>query len=349
MGEVTVNREHSPVSWKASNDPAERGDSGAAHALMDYPSAAWRQMMAWIELVAPTELPVLLLGESGSGKEHVARALHALAPWAPGPFVALNCAALPESLIEGELFGAARGAYTGSERDRPGLFREAHGGTLFLDEVGEMPAAMQAKLLRVLERGTVRPLGGGGESAVDVRVVAATHIDLATRVAQGAFRADLYWRLAVVPVEIPALRLRLEDLGPLVAALLPRIARETGRGPLAVGADVWPELRAYAWPGNVRELHAVLARAALRAAGREIAAEHLDLPPAVPGREPEDDERLERRMIEAALDWARGSVTQAATRIGWTRQKLYRRMEALGLPRELQGRCSTSSESSTFQ
>jgi DNA-binding NtrC family response regulator len=297
-------------------------------------------MYDWVRRVADADLPVLVQGESGSGKEGVSQALHSLSGRQGGPFVAINCTALTETLLEAELFGASRGAYTGADRDRPGLFRQAHRGTLFLDEVGDMPPAMQAKLLRALELGRVRPVGGSREFDVDVRVVAATHRDLARRVAEGAFRADLYYRLAVLQVHVPPLRERLEDLPLLVAELAPRLARQVGRRSLRLGDDAWLALRAHSWPGNVRELHSVLARALLRSNGGTITARHLGpwtapAPSAGPVEAPVPaaDEPLENGMIAAALRASAGSVAGAARRIGWTRQKLYRRIKVLGIRR----------------
>jgi sigma-54-dependent transcriptional regulator len=279
---------------------------------------------------------VLLTGETGTGKEEIARAIHGASPRAAGPFVAVNCAAMPETLIESEMFGAVRGAYTGADADRPGLFRLAHGGTILLDEVGDMPPAMQAKLLRVLQDGRVRPVGGSTEFVVDVRIVAATHGDLPSLVAEGRFREDLYWRLATAEVRVPPLRDRREDISLLAEHLLSRLRADAGTG---VGATLDPPaleaLEACDWPGNVRQLQAVLARALLRSGGGTISLAHLDLPaPAeAPAGEPAAAAPLERRWIEEALRGARGSVAGAAARIGWSRQKLYRRMRALGVPR----------------
>jgi DNA-binding NtrC family response regulator len=299
--------------------------------------------------VASTDLPVLIGGESGAGKESVARDLHRLSRRQAGPYVAVNCAALAESLLEAELFGAVRGAYTGAERDRPGLFRRAAGGTLFLDEVGDMPGPMQAKLLRALEQGRVRPVGGAEEIPVDVRIVAATHHDLASHVARGRFRHDLYYRLAVLRIDVPPLRERLADLPALVADLAPRLLGQTGSRSLRLSAEAWAWLRAQPWPGNVRELHAVLARALLRSGGRrEI--DVADLEPLDPARAAEARSApapLEAQMIVQALEQSAGRLSEAASRIGWTRQKLHRRVRALGLGGLQRGR--TSSHSSTFQ
>jgi DNA-binding NtrC family response regulator len=301
-------------------------------------------MLDWVRRVARSDLPVLVCGETGAGKEGVARTVHRESRRRAGPFVAVNCTALSESLLDAELFGAVRGAYTGSERNRPGLFRQAQGGTLLLDEVGDMPPAMQAKLLRALQERRVRPVGGEEELEVDVRVVAATHHDLERDVRTGTFRSDLYYRLAVTVVRVPPLRERPEDLLLLVESLAPRLRAETGHESVRLSPRARRALQSHSWPGNVRELHSVLARALLRAGGGEIRPRHLGpLSASTDGNRV--DELLERRMIDLALRNAEGSITDAARRIGWTRQKLYRRMKALSLL----GRETTSSESSTFQ
>jgi DNA-binding NtrC family response regulator len=292
--------------------------------------------LAWARRVARSRLPVLLTGETGTGKEEIAREIHRRSPRAAGPFLAVNCAAVPETLLESEMFGAIRGAYTGAERDRPGLFRLAHGGTLLLDEIGDMPAAMQAKLLRVLQDGRIRPVGGSAEIAVDVRIVAATHRDLPSLVADGRFRQDLYWRLAVAEVRVPPLRERREDIPLLAEHLITRIGDDAGA---TAGASLDPSaleaLRAFDWPGNVRQLQAVLARALLRSGGGSLAVTDLDIDTgstaASAGAEPRV--HLERRWIEDALRDERGNVARAASCIGWSRQKLYRRMKALGVAR----------------
>jgi two-component system response regulator PilR (NtrC family) len=250
--------------------------------------------------------------------------------------LALNCAALPETLFEAELFGTVRGAYTGADRDRAGLFGMAHGGTLFLDEIGDMARPMQAKLLRTLEDRRIRPLGSASEIEVDVRVVAATHRDLGRLVDRGEFRADLLHRLAVLEVRVPPLRERIVDLRPLVAALAPSLARDTGLGLPRVEDDAWRTLESYSWPGNVRELRAVLARAMLRAGSSPVRAVHIaELRHGGAGGAGDGgpDASLERRMIADALREAGGVVRRAALDIGWSRQKLSRRIAALGIDR----------------
>jgi DNA-binding NtrC family response regulator len=297
-------------------------------------SAAFRAAVDDARRAAGSAVPVLLCGESGTGKELFARMIHRLRRPDPGPFVPVNCAAVPESLLEAELFGAVRGAYTGAGRGRAGLWTAAHGGTLFLDEIGEMPPTLQAKLLRVLQDGRVRPLGTPDETAVDVRVIAATHRDLKAAIGSRSFRADLYWRLAVGVVRIPPLRERPDDLVPLAEAILVRLSRRWGLPAGSLGPEAADRLSAHSWPGNVRELEAVLARGLLRAGGGTLRRRHLDFDPMAPAAEDGDSARsLEVRMVRAAMREAGGRLTPAAARIGWSRQKLYRRLRALGLDR----------------
>lgn len=296
-------------------------------------SPAFLSLLALTRRVAPWRLPVLLTGESGSGKEGIARTLHHEGPRADGPFVAVNCSAVPESLLESELFGSVRGSFTGAEHDRPGLFRLASGGTLFLDEVGDMPLMMQAKLLRVLQENSVRPVGGHAETAVDVRVVAATHRCLAELVQRGAFRHDLYYRLAVVELRVPPLRERREDIPLLVEHTLRRLERSTGIAPIRVGRCAMEALSLRPWPGNVRQLEATLAQALVRAHAAEILAGHLELNGEAPDESgPGRPAGLEKAMILAALSESGGNRSDAASLIGWSRPKLYRRLRALGIP-----------------
>jgi DNA-binding NtrC family response regulator len=310
--------------------PPPRPDASRTPATLVACSQAMEHMLAWIERVARTDLPVLIRGESGCGKEVVARTIHERSPRSGGPFIAVSCTELPESLIEAELFGSERGAYTGAERDRPGLFRSAEGGTLFLDEIGDMPLALQAKLLRALQERTVRPVGAAAEVAVDARLLTATHRDLARGLRAGTFREDLFYRLTVTEIAVPPLRERREDLPLLVADLGLRLAAETGVGRFEISAEALELLRGHRWPGNVRELRSVLARALLRTAGGPVLPEHLhELGPRPPGSECATN--LELQMIREALERAEGSLTGAARRIGWSRSKLYRRMRALAM------------------
>jgi len=315
-------------------------------------SPVWRDLVRSVRSAAGCRLPVLVRGESGSGKEGVARAIHAWGPQPRGPWVAVNCAALSESLLEAELFGAVRGAYTGCERDRPGLLRQADGGTLLLDEVGEMSAALQGKLLRFLDGGTFRAVGGTRETRCDVRVVAATHRDLLRSTEIGCFRSDLWWRLAVVRIDVPPLRRRPSDLPLIVETLAPRLESECSRAPLSLTDAAWARLAEHRWPGNVRELRGVLARALLEANSLPFDEHAIRFDPAV-GAGPASKQRLEERMIREALDATAGHIGRTAAQIGWSRQKLYRRMSALGIRpvqssrRDLES--TTSSASSTFQ
>ncbi|MBP7149035.1 MAG: sigma-54-dependent Fis family transcriptional regulator [Acidobacteria bacterium] len=276
--------------------------------------------------VARTTLPVLVLGETGAGKEVVARALHR-ASARGGPFVAENCAALPEGLLEAELFGVRRGAFTGAAIDRPGRIVDADHGTLLLDEVGDLPPATQVKLLRVLQEREVRALGARRATAVDLRVVSATHHDLPRRTRAGYFRADLFYRLAGAVVDVPPLRRRPADLPYLVAALLARAAREGLAPRVRLRPAGLVVLRQRTLLGNVRELDNALRRAAALSDGAWIEPEHL----ADPAPLADADANLEVLAIREALDRAGGIKTDAARRLGWTRQKLYRRIEALGL------------------
>ncbi len=281
--------------------------------------------------VAPVPLSVLILGETGAGKEVTARALHA-ASGRPGPFVAENCAALPESLLEAELFGVRRGAFTGATRDRPGRIASAGGGTLFLDEIGDVPPAIQAKLLRVLQEREIRPLGDDHAHPVDVRFVAATHRDLPALARKGAFRQDLYFRLAGVTVRLPPLRETPADLPFLVAALLARAERDAALPRRAVSLTALSLLTLLRLPGNVRELDNILRRALTLARGPTIDAGTLEA--CLPEMQV-DAENLEAHAILEALALAHGVKARAARHLGWTRQKLYRRIAALGLEERL--------------
>jgi two-component system response regulator HydG len=243
-------------------------------------SPAMRELAELIERVAATAVPVLVLGETGTGKTVVARAIHAQGSRASAPFVTVNCAALPENLLESELFGHVKGAFTGATTARAGLFAEADGGAIFLDEIGEMSPGLQAKLLHVLESNTVRPIGGTKEKVVDVRVMAATHRDLRARVAAGAFREDLLYRLEVVTIELPPLRHKRADLPDLVAHFLARERAKHPQSPVqSFAADAMEKLLDYAWPGNVRELEHLVERVVVL--GRSAQATVADLPPAL--------------------------------------------------------------------
>ncbi|MBF0426797.1 MAG: sigma 54-interacting transcriptional regulator, partial [Magnetococcales bacterium] len=236
---------------------------------------AFANVLRAARLIAPTEVTVLLLGASGTGKELLARALHAASPRCRGPFHAINCAALPETLAEAELFGHAKGAFTGADVQRPGWLRASHGGTLLLDEVGDLPLPMQAKLLRFLENGDIQPLGQQGVCRVDVRVIAATHVDLALLVQQRKFRQDLFFRLNVVPLELPPLSARRGDIEPLLATFMARHAARHQRPQPRISAAAVACLQRYDWPGNVRELKNLAERLVVLQGGGAVLPEHL--------------------------------------------------------------------------
>jgi transcriptional regulator with PAS, ATPase and Fis domain len=299
--------------------------------------------------VAATDSTVLLLGETGTGKEVLAQAIHAAGPRAARPFVAVNIAAVPESLLEAEFFGVAPGAYTGAApKGRDGKFKVAEGGTLFLDEIGDMPLALQAKLLRVLEEQEVEPLGSNRVEKVDVRIVAATSRDLGAMVADGLFRADLYYRLNVLAIRLPPLRERLADLEALAEVLMEDIVRRAGIGPRTLSADALEALARQSWPGNIRELRNTLEQAVLMSDDRVLTAGHFStaatrasapppspLPPLPPPRlRPlaEQVAELERRAIHEAMAATAGNRAAAARLLGMPRSVLYQRLQRF-LPR----------------
>jgi DNA-binding NtrC family response regulator len=274
--------------------------------------------------VARADVPVLISGPNGAGKEKIAEIVQANSAVKDGPFITLNCGALPSELIEAELFGAEAGAYTGANRAREGRFESADGGTLFLDEIGNLSAGGQMKLLRVLETGRFERLGSNRERQVRVRVVSATNADVPAMIRAGSFREDLYYRLNTIEIRVPPLAERVDDILPLAEHFL------SGDKRLSPGAR--EALRRYAWPGNVRELKNRLQRAELLAVGEEISAADLDLPATPPP--PVAVDEPDRATIETALARADGVVAQAALELGLSRQALYRRMEKLGIARE---------------
>jgi formate hydrogenlyase transcriptional activator len=295
--------------------------------------------------VAETDTPVLILGETGTGKERLARAIHAWSRRSEQPFVTLNCAAIPDGLLESELFGHLKGAFTGASRDRPGRFQMANGGTLLLDEIGEMPVELQAKLLRALQEGRFEPVGGDRSVKVDVRILAATHVDLEEALAARRFREDLYYRLSVFPLRLPPLRERLQDLEHLVEVLLAEQSRRTGHRGTRVSSEGLKRLAAHPWPGNLRELGNVLERATILAPGRELGPDVLELPghPAssVPSTEPEAAPRAQATAGRVAtLDDVQRDHIQRV--LALTGGRLYGRGGAAGLlglkPTTLQSR-----------
>ncbi len=299
-------------------------------------SEAMRQVFKRIGLAADSDATVLVLGETGTGKELAARALHRNSVRAERPFVAVNCAAIPADLMESELFGHVKGAFTGAVSDRAGRFREAQGGTLFLDEVGDMPLPTQAKILRALQEREITPVGASRALPVNVRIIAATHRDLPDAVRQGRFREDLWYRLQVVPVHLPPLRERLGD----VLLLAEHFLRQGGgASPKRLGADAARLLLAHDWPGNVRELRNAMERAALLCPGPVIGPEHIGLQPAAANGPAIDWNgplapavaQLEREMVTRALAATMGNRAEAARRLGLSRQQLYRKLAEFGL------------------
>jgi two-component system response regulator PilR (NtrC family) len=328
-------------------------------------SAPMLQVRALIEKVARSMAPVLVQGESGTGKELVARAIHEVSPRGGQPFVAVNCGAIPENLLEAEFFGYRKGAFTGATEDREGFFQAAQGGTLFLDEIGDLPLAMQIKLLRVIQERVVRPVGAVAELPLNVRILSATHRDLAADVQSGRFRQDLYYRLNVIRIVVPPLRQRLADLPAICAALLARIARDAGVTPVPqLAPDALDDLMRYAFPGNVRELENLLHRALALSGGERVARAELGLPepavgeaavdpveppptmpakaatPALPTRPDEtplpadlvvylDD--IERGVLERALERHRFNRTAAGASLGLSLRQMRYRMARLGV------------------
>jgi two-component system nitrogen regulation response regulator NtrX len=299
-------------------------------------SPAIQELIQAIEQAGPSGARILILGEHGTGKELVARACHEASPRRAMPFVAVNCSAIPEELIESELFGHERGAFTGATQARRGRFEEAHGGTLFLDEVGELSPRAQTKLLRVLQEGELSRVGGNRAIKVDVRVVAATNRDLAASIASGAFREDLYFRLAVIPITVPPLRERAEDVPLMVEHFAARLAQETGKRPVRFAPPALALLARYEYPGNVRELRNLVERLVIMNPGTAIGVEQVRR--VLPAAEPEAEgtrlaeavREFERGRIEAALRAAGGSMTQAAAMLGLERSHLYKKMKKLG-------------------
>jgi two-component system response regulator FlrC len=307
-----------------------RAEGGAEMVAVD---PATRELLRQLEQVAPTSATVLLLGESGTGKEVAARLVHERSPRADGPFVAVNCAAVSPQLVESEMFGHEKGAFTGATERRRGRFELADGGTLFLDEVAELPPGLQAKLLRVLQERRFERVGGTREIHVDVRVVAATNRDLEEERRSGRFRDDLYHRLAVFPLRLPPLRERPADIEPLADHLLQRIARDLGLRHVELDPSARARLRAHAWPGNVRELSNALERAAIVRRGQPVRGEDLLLgTPSAPSTAAAFRLRdLEREAIRQALAATDGHRKQAAERLGIGLRTLYEKIREYGL------------------
>jgi two-component system response regulator HydG len=304
-------------------------------------SEAMLEIYDLIERLAASEASVLITGESGTGKELVARELHRRSPRARGPFIAINCAALPEALLESELFGHTRGAFTDAKVARDGLFAKANGGTIFLDEIGDMPLGLQPKLLRALQEGTIRPVGSSAETPFDARLITATNRDLEEAIASKGFREDLYYRLNVVQIDLPPLRRRGADVLLLARALLDQLAAKAGKNVADITGPAAEKLLAYEWPGNVRELRNCIERAV--ALCRSEAIDVADLPPKVrdyaarsvlvaanDSSELVPLEEVERRYILRVLELCHGNKSVAAKVLGLNRKTLHRRVEGFG-------------------
>jgi len=357
---LSLSREHAYESAKRADEAVERAarlemrvaalteelNARAGFARVVGKSASFRQVLTRATQVAATETTVLLLGESGTGKEVVARFLHRASPRSAGPFVALNCAALPEALLESELFGYERGAFTGALQAKPGQIEQAAGGVLFLDEVGEMSPSAQAKFLRVLQEREFQRLGGTRTMKANVRVVAATNKDLRAAMQTGTFREDLYYRLQVFELRLPPLRERKEDILLLSEAFLQDLAASFGRPPAGISSEARDGLLAYDWPGNVRELRNMLERAAILCDGGLITSEHLNLSAQAPPErtsakktqpitaaisDTTDLRTIERSTIQRALETARFNKSLAAKALGLTRKQLYIRLRQHGI------------------
>jgi two-component system, NtrC family, response regulator len=301
------------------------------------PSAPMQGVFDVIRKVGRTTAPVLILGESGTGKEMVARALHHRSPQSNGPFVALNCNAIPENLLESELFGHEKGAFTGAVGLRKGHIESAAGGTLFLDEIGELPPSVQVKLLRFLQEKRFQRVGGRQEIQSDARVIAATNVNLREAVANGSFREDLYFRLAVVVIKVPPLRERADDAGLLAGEFLRRYGSEHGKPNMAFAPDAVRAINLYAWPGNVRELQNRVQRAVIMANGKRVTAGDLELSDVLSSGTPqslkEARENVEREMVREALRRHKGKISAAALELGVSRPTFYELMDRLGIPR----------------
>jgi len=318
-------------------------------------SPAAAEIMKQVAVVAPTNARVLILGESGTGKELIAQAIHDQSARAAGPFVKVNCAAIPEELIEAELFGSVRGAYTGATASREGKFEAADGGTLFLDEVGDMSVRVQTKVLRALQEGEIEKVGSNETVRVDVRVVTATNKDLAAEVAAGRFREDLFYRLNVVPIEVPPLRERRGDIELLARAFVEEYCAENGLAPKELGDDALELLARYPWPGNVRELRNQVERMVILCPARVVGAEHLSadvragVPPVARTQQGSGDtkapssyrgmplqdarRRFERDLIVESLERNGWNVSHAAAELGLERTNLHKKMKMLGVSR----------------
>jgi Nif-specific regulatory protein len=320
------------------NSSVERQTRSSCPILGDSP--AMQALRGTVERLARTDLPVLVLGESGTGKEVVARSVHHHSSRRRGPFVAINCAAIAETLLESELFGHVKGAFTGADRDREGCFETANGGTLFLDEIGDLSAGGQAKLLRVLEEKTVYRVGSSRPIPINTRIVAATNRDLTDAIRAGRFREDLFYRLTIVTIALPPLRERREDVPILAEYYLEQFCQGAGRRPPRLSEEARARLVSHNWPGNIRELRNLMERVALLGPNDQVEAADLpllvrpiaaDSEPAGPLPLTEATEFFQRQHIRRAIDQAGGNMTEAARRLKLYRSNLYRKMRMLGM------------------
>ncbi len=305
-------------------------------------------VFSFIRKVAGTSAPVLLLGESGTGKEMAALGIHRRSPRKDGPFVAINCNAIPENLLESELFGHEKGAFTGAHMQRKGLIETAAGGSLFLDEIGELPPTIQVKLLRFLQEQRFQRVGGRQEIQSDARVIAATNIDLKQAISAGKFREDLYFRLAVVVIKLPPLRDRGDDTAVLAREFLQRYAVQNGKKNMTFAPEAVRAMNCHAWPGNVRELQNRVKRAVIMADGRRITEADLELNDPSEGAAfmtlKEGRENVERELVQQALQRQLGRISSAALELGISRPTLYELMEKLGIPKKRDEETSTRGE-----
>ncbi len=321
-----LEREYQQIQQQLNNDTFEGmlGTNERMQSIFDL-----------IRKVAPANAPVLILGESGTGKEMVAKAIHQKSPRKGHPFIAINCSAIPESLMESELFGHEKGSFTGAHQQRKGRIESANGGTLFLDEIGEIPLPIQVKLLRFLQEQRIERVGGREEITVDVRVVSATNANLKKGMQQGTFREDLFYRIAVVQLLLPPLRERGEDISFIAQTFLQRICLEIGKTGLSFSPDALRAIRQHAWPGNVRELQNRVRRSAIMTEGKRITSQDLELvhtesnPVGVTLKVAR--ETLEREMLNQALKKHAGKITAAALELGISRPTFYELMEKLGI------------------
>ncbi|MGI8964835.1 MAG: sigma-54-dependent transcriptional regulator [Limisphaerales bacterium] len=326
--------EHKQLNEEASSlRKALSTMSGGASPI--FQSAAMKSLVYTIERVAPSDVSILITGESGTGKEVIADLIHALSPRNKGPLIKINCAALPRELIESELFGSVKGAFTGASADREGLFRQAEGGTLLLDEISEMPVDTQSKLLRVLQEKEVRPVGGRDSYKTDCRIIAATNRPVELALKEGKLREDLFYRISAISVSLPPLRERREDILPLAQAFLKRFAAQADRNISGFSPAAAEKLRAFDWPGNVRQLQNEVQRTVLMSQGNQVEAADLSIVAALSAETEVENltlmEAMEKNTIEKILKETGGNKLETAKRLGIGRQTLYNKIKMYGI------------------